>query len=161
MSSDKCGKLLCVLLICCSILTGCGKESSSSALAEQFLKQVFTSNLEQRYDSFQNVDIADENALKEATHLYYQDFEAMVTEDCLEKLVANRIPLSYDKAAAESNAEVSVEKISLEALPEGGYEYTVTLKVMTNGESEEASYTGQLQFEMIDGEERVSAFSCQ
>ncbi len=64
-------------------------------------------------------------------------------------------------AAQKSNAVVSVEKVSLEELPEGGYEYTVTLKVMTNGESEEASYTGQLQFEMVDGEERVSAFSCQ
>ncbi len=57
------------------------------ALAEQFLEQVFTSNLEQRYDDFSSADITEETALNDAASQYYQGFEELVTEECLEKFI--------------------------------------------------------------------------
>lgn len=161
MLQIKCGKLLGSLLLCCVILGGCAKESSNSALAENFLEQVYTANLNQRYADFGNADIEDKAALDAATSEYYEEFEALVTEGCLENMMANRIPLSYDKAASEKNAVVSVEKISLEELTGDGYEYTVTLKTTVDGVDEETTCTGQLQFETVGEETRISAFSCQ
>ena len=120
----------------------CGKnaqnESSSQEISEQFLEQIFTSNYENRYTEF----LEDEDI-----ETYYQAFSNCVSQECIEKLQQNRIPIKYDKEAYEKNISYVVSDIALTFDEIGTGNFEVILIVDNNESSELKKATGQLKVE--------------
>ena len=100
-----------ITLVCCLLFGGCGTKNTD--VPEKFLKLVFTSDSNDRYDKYVQSGVADETSLDEVSDAYYAEFADIVTESCMEKLKSNRIPFSYDKAAAEQGAVITVSKVEL------------------------------------------------
>lgn len=145
------------------LLGGCGQKDTKEAnkLGEQFLKEIFTSNAGGRYDTFAAADITDDEKLNTASAQYYKEMAALVTENLLEELKSNRIPLTYDKNAAEQSVQVTVSNVVLtEKETEGDFHFTVSLKMVRDGKEDTAECTGTVRTDQTDGEEKVSRFFC-
>lgn len=145
-------------IFCCMALNGCG--SSKTKDLEEFIELIYTSNVNGRYDNFMNTDMADESKIAEASTLYYKDFEAFVSPDYLDTMKANRIPLSYDKYAAEQNAEVTVMKVSVTKESEGTYTYHADLQIVLDGVTTDTECSGSIRTTNLDGSEKITYFSC-
>lgn len=144
--------LASILIMTCAIFVGCGNTTEQNdRIPKQFLEMVYTSNMNQRYDTFVEENAVEASELEAIMENYYRDFEELVTKDYLETMKANRIPLSYDKAAAEQGAEVSVSEITLEEEAEGNYKYSATLKVEQSGQVIEEICIGQIQINKDNG----------
>lgn len=152
---------LALLLLCCFMISGCGKkESDSEELAEQFLTTIFSSDLNDRYSNFSNTDISNEEEMNAAYELYYKDIKDMVSVECLSDLMANRVPLSYDKAADGQKAEVSVKKVTLSQPAEGKYRFTADLEIRQQEAVAETNCTGEIQTTVKEGKEQITSFFC-
>ena len=127
-------------MIVCTI--SCGKsiekENSSQEIAKQFLEQIFTSNYEERYTNF----LEDEDL-----ETYYKTFSNCTSQECIEELQQNRIPMKYDKKANEKQVYcvVSDVKVEFDETETGTFE--VFLTVDNNESSELKKATGQLKVE--------------
>lgn len=151
--------LVSIFILVCTAFAGCGNTAERDEnISKQFLEMVYTSNMNQRYDTFVEESAVEASELEGIAAVYYQGFEELVTEDYLETMKANRIPLSYDKSAAEQGVEVTVSEIVLEEEMKGSYKYSVTLKVEQPEQVIEEIRVGQIQTNEDDG--KIIYFSC-
>lgn len=148
--------------LCCILLIACGKTQTQieSAQIEQFIRLVFTSNVDGRYEVICNADMSDEDELNKVSEEYYKPFEKMVTVECLDIMKANRIPLVYDKMAMEQNAEITVSKITITKKEEGIYSFAVVLCIARDGEEFEENRTGTIQTVIVDDQFQINSFYC-
>ncbi len=78
---------------------------------------------------------------------FYQDFEGLVTQECLESLMAKRLPWSHDKLLTEQGATVQVGNIFLEEQGEGSYQYNVEITLTIDYTVQEVEAAGQITLE--------------
>lgn len=135
------GLSIMVLVLCAFLMVCCAAQTNTDT-AEEFLTNYYTSDYEGRYSS-----ASDAQAYGET---YDAIFGALVSEDVLESLKANRTPYKYDKLCAEKGVETVVKEVALEG---GGETYTYTVTVDLNGES--VDFSGQIE---LDRDGKVSYF---
>ena len=127
----KIGRVLSIMvLVLCAFLMVCCAAQTNTDTAEEFLTNYYTSDYDgETYDAI---------------------FGALVSENVLESLKANRTPYKYDKLCAEKGVETVVKEVALEG---GGETYTYTVTVDLNGES--VDFSGQIE---LDRDGKVSYF---
>lgn len=160
MKRKFCG-LLVLPVIICMLLTGCTKENNTEQsvdVKEAFIKTYFTSDYEKRYTSLlqekQSGD-ADTEALMER---YYAHFSPLVTQGCLEAMMANREPYKYDERAENNQETITVKEIAFEEYDaaEGVYSFSVLLEGQSGTDTKTYEVKGQLSVERKKDQERVS-----
>lgn len=149
-------------------------EEEKQDVVSEFLVEFFNFNCNGRYDTFMEtvenddslVDIdADEEGImpitqvqEKALETYYQDLAPYVTEECLDTMQANRLPVQLDKFTKEKGIEASVDYIELTKYDDNSYLYRVYFQ--ENGDAYfEDGLAGQVSYEIVDGEIKVSVIS--
>lgn len=129
-----------ILLSISAFYIGCKPKEThtSQEIAEQFLKEIFTSNYKNRYVKF----LEDENIDK-----YYKSFSFCASQECIEKLQKNRMPLKYDKEAIEKGISYIVSNIELEFDTSRTGTFEVFLTDESKAETPTQKATGQFTFE--------------
>ena len=146
------GKRMWVLfLLAAFLLTACGSEERAETrdMKEAFVEMFFTSDYQNRYSSMsQEADWAEE---------YYQDFSEVVTQECLEQMIANREPFKYDKLAEENGEKITVESVSFSVYDQENKVYTFEAVLKsTGGASKTCQVSGQITLQEEEGKEKVS-----
>lgn len=129
-----------VLVVLGGLLIGCGEKKTGSTaqeIGEKFLKQLFTADCEKRYTEF----LDDEDIDK-----YYDTFSDYTSQECLDNLKQNRIPMKYDKTAKEEIVFVDVSDIKLEFDETGLGTFEVLLEERENSAIVQKA-TGQITVE--------------
>ncbi len=131
--------ILTTLLLFGIFITGCAKKANnvntSQEVGEKFLNQLFTSNYENRYTEF----LADNDIDK-----YYDTFSKYTSQECLEKLEQDRMPIKYDKEAQKDNVFLSVSDIKIEFDEKGVGQFEVFLNDQNDKETIIKKATGQI-----------------
>lgn len=179
--------MLCVLLLG---ITGCASDSQEDTqkieeitqeekynFITDFLIEFFTFNGNGRYDTLMEavenedslVDVNDPSegiqpiseSQQKAIDNYYADLSKYVTEDCLNKMQANRLPVQLDQLVKERGLQESIDYFVLDGI--SGQENTYLYEVYFEGEGEEAAFIeklqGQVTVEIIGEEIRISSIS--
>jgi len=142
----------------------------------RFLTSFFTLNRNGRYDilmekmenddSIVDVDAGNEGIIPlpeaqlKAMETYYAEFEPYVTQECLETMQANRLPVQLERFVKEKGIldQASAIKVGSDDA-ENTFWYEVEFEV----EEGELYFTeplkGQVTIEIVDGEVKVSAIS--
>lgn len=126
--------ILCGVLL----LSGCrnteekSDEAANTVSAEEymegFLEEFFSFDKESRYSSAQDMDDT-------FFEQYYEPLKSYITQECYEALYGNRIPLKYDMAVAEKNAEAEAEDIEIKNYEDDTYEFSVQVKIIAEEEA--------------------------
>jgi len=134
------------------LCAGCkGEEGNSSSVGnapESFLKEVFTTDFEERYTEFQKDN---------DTEKYYNTFSDYASKACIEAMSGDRMPLKYDKKAYEESAQTTVSEVKCEVNEDGEGEFEVFLSY-ENDEAKKEKATGQITVIQEDGKEKVDSF---
>lgn len=144
-------KIICLIAALSLVLcVSCGSKKSvdvsdAKKLMTEFCQIFFETDYENRYTDF----VKDKDQKK-----YYKAFEKMVTNECLDDMMASRNPLKYDKKYAEDSVAYQPTDIELTKSNdgdevEGSYEFKLILEEKTSGER--ISAAGQITIETRDG----------
>lgn len=169
--------IFCFCMISCTSdeqnQTEISKEEKQEVLTD-FLVEFFNFNCNGRYDtlmqamenddSLVDVNTGEEGIVpitqvqEQALETYYAYLMPYVTEECLDTMQANRLPVQLDKFTKEKGIEASVDYIELTEYDENTYSYRVYFE-----ETGEAYFTdglaGQVSYEIVGDEVKVSAIS--
>ena len=124
------------------------KNSSAENAPESFLKEVFTTDYEERYTEFQKDN---------DTEKYYDTFSDYASKACIEAMSGDRMPLKYDKKAEENSAKAKVLEVKCEVDEDGEGEFEVLLGYEKDEDKKEKA-TGQITVIEEDGKEKVDSF---
>lgn len=129
-------KLVSFSMIFIILLSGCThkQESAIEKSGQSFLENLFTTNQNGRWDTYQSSESSSQEAGTEAMEQYYSDLTAMCTEDGLTSIAANRLPFSYDELAQEFDCSMSPAEIILTS-NENTVDFTVKLEVTKDGKT--------------------------
>lgn len=141
--------VLALFLIVFGNAVGCGTEQEAVVSKEQqmeaFLRAYWTMDYD-RYQEFSNSVGVDEEALQAAVDAYYGDIAPYVTEELLEKLMANRTPYKYENLAIEHQSTYSIESIELTAGDNEMYDFEIVLCwEQESAESKKVCVTGEIR----------------
>lgn len=117
--------------------------------AEEFLREFFAADQNQRYQTFQTQ--SQEN-LEQAVEDYYSGLAEFTSEECLSQMISNRDLARYD--SLYEGMQVQVKEISLEMEEDGNASFTV--KILADGTA--AEYQGQLTVTESEGKALVERF---
>lgn len=124
------------------------KNSSAENAPENFLKEVFTTDYEERYTEFQKDN---------DTEKYYDTFSDYASKACIEAMSGDRMPLKYDKKAEENSTKAKVLEVKCEVDEDGEGEFEVLLGCEKDEDKKEKA-TGQITVIEEDGKEKVDSF---
>ena len=129
-----------IILSCIGVfVVGCGEKNerkdTPQEVGERFLEQVFTSDYEERYTEF----LKDGDVEK-----YYKTFYEYASQECIEGLKQNRIPVKYDKEAREEKLFYTVSDIDLKFDENGTGTFEVLLVDKKNKSEVVQKATGQI-----------------
>lgn len=154
-------KLGLLLVMISLFVTGCAsKEDAQNAqdMKEDFIQVYFTSDYNQRYTNLMSngVDLVEES--ETYYEAYYSDISSLVTQECLNTLIANREPIKYDKQAADNGESITVADVTFEEYnsENGVYLFTVTLEADNGSSTSTYDVTGQITVEKEADQEKVS-----
>ena len=168
---------LCALalsLLFCFSLTGCDKKPSEAAktdAAEAFLNEFFRFNHQERYKIVSNPAAADgpdgtgegpvplSERQRQAYEAYYLPYADLATPVCIAAMRANRLPLKYDKLAAQEGVSAQVGGIRCETLDETTFAFEVSFDGSGTAEWLQSPVNGRLTMEIVDGRPLVSSIS--
>lgn len=140
--------LICFVVLLSLCIIGCSNvkekgitEEKKEKVVEDFLKEVFHLNNEERYTILMD-NLVKNNSLEKETvdfqefsekqqlayNEYYKNFEGMVTESCIDSMIKNRYPMQYEKLLIEAGEVVEIDNIHFEAIDEDTYTYEVSFK---------------------------------
>lgn len=136
------------VLLCAGCKGEEGKSPSAENVPESFLKEVFTTDFEERYTEFQKDN---------DTEKYYDTFSDYASEACIEAMSGDRMPLKYDKKADDESAQTTVSEVKCEVDEDGEGEFEVLLSY-ENDEAKKEKATGQITIIQEDGKEKVDSF---
>lgn len=125
---------ICVLAV---ILPGCTGKKEKEALKTEFLKWMFTSNLNGRYEkvlAHEDVSTAKDKIEEE----YYKEINDKITRHVYEVIVKKRLPYKFDEMTVGQDVELTDIKFSGDNFSAGLWFYTSGDKsrgeaVMLNG----------------------------
>ena len=166
---------LLFVLATVTLMSGCGKtenlQASSKEIAEQFLNEFFTSDFEGRcsdflknvnaelYQDIENMNTEEVNKYYDKCYdKYYDTFSDCTTQECIETMARNRIPLKYDRIAMEKDMQVKVSDISVELDKEGYAEYEVLLESKKDDETIKGKAVGQITVQDEKSLKKVTSF---
>lgn len=149
----------CIILICVAgLLTGCASKSepmeeATVDIKETFINMCFTTDYNNRYTSYGEIE-----DIEELTQKYYAQIAELTTEECLNNMIASRIPFSWDKYAIEKDMKITVKETSFNVYDEEHDVYSFSLTVEVDGKEgiEDNVITGQITVSEEDGEEKIS-----
>lgn len=135
----KCLIFLTILSCIGVYAAGCGEKKETKdtpqEVGERFLEQVFTSDYEERYTEF----LEDGDIEK-----YYKTFYEYASQECIDGLKQNRIPVKYDKEAREEKLFYTVSDIDLKFDETGTGTFEVLLVDKKNKSEVVQKATGQI-----------------
>ena len=141
------------LLLFGIIFVGCtNKEKSGDTpqkVGENFLKQLFTSDYENRYTEF----LVDKDIDK-----YYDTFSKYTSKTFLEKLEQDRMPIKYDKEAKKDDVFLSVSDVKIEFDENGIGKFEVFLSDQKDKDTILKKATGQITIEESKNEKKIDTF---
>lgn len=116
--------------------------------AQAFLEEFFALDKGQRYSGLQESDLLELDA-------YYQPLASLATEEVIEKLTADRMPVKYDKIVAENETQAAVTDVLITPYEGDSYEYQVSLEVGNAGDRTTGTVSGQIS---VDEDGKVRHF---
>lgn len=140
-----------IVIMSVLLLAGCQKDgvkenaNTSLKIEKEFLQQIFTSDYEERYTNFLKDDDME---------AYYKSLTECTTQECLEYLQQNRIPLKYDKEAEDKKVNYNVSDIEVAYDEEGTGTFEVVFEDENNKDETAQKATGQITVE----NEKVESF---
>lgn len=140
-----------IVIMSVLLLAGCQndgfKENANTLLKieKEFLQQIFTSDYEERYTNFLKNDDME---------AYYKSLSECTTQECLEHLQYNRIPLKYDKEAEDKKVNYTVSDIEVAYDEEETGTFEVVFEDENNKDGTAQKATGQITVE----NEKVDSF---
>ena len=141
-----------IVIMSVLLLAGCQKDeankenaNTSQKIEKEFLQQIFTSDYEERYTNFLKDDDME---------AYYKSLTECTTQECLEYLQQNRIPLKYDKEAEDKKVNYNVSDIEVAYDEEGTGTFEVVFEDENNKDETAQKATGQITVE----NEKVESF---
>ena len=178
-------KRVCLLIaiIVCFCMIGCTSDAQEQRenfevdkqeVITDFLVEFFNFNCNGRYDTLMGAIENDDSLVdvntgeegiapitqvqEQALETYYEYLTPCVTEECLETMQANRLPVQLDKFTKEKGIEASIDYIELTEYDENTYSYRVHFE-----EIGDAYFTdglaGQVSYEVIGDEVKISGIS--
>ena len=141
-----------IIIMSVLLLAGCQKggvkenTNTSQKIEKEFLQEIFTSDYEERYTNF----LKDEDM-----EAYYKSLSECTTQECLEYLQQNRIPIKYDKEAEDKKVSYIVSDIEVVYDKEGTGTFEVVFEDENNKDETAQKATGQI---MIENEKVTSFF---
>lgn len=147
-----------VLMSVVGLLAGCASENqqlntTTMDIKYDFINMCFTTDYNSRYTSYGDIEDIDEMAEK-----YYAQIAELTTQECLDSMIASRIPFSWDKHAIENDRKVSVKETSFEVYDEENnvYTFSVTVEIDDKEKIEQNVVKGQISVSEVEGEEKIS-----
>ena len=141
-----------IIIMSLLLLAGCQKDgankenaNTSQEIEKEFLQQIFISDYEERYTNF----LKDEDM-----EAYYKLLSECTTQECLEYLQKNRIPLKYDKEAEDKQVSYTVSDIEVAYDEEGTGTFEVVFEDENSKDETAQKATGQITIE----NEKVNSF---
>lgn len=135
----------------------CGKEKAEEItdrdVVTAFLTAYYTTDYNGRYSEWMTVEATDMEKSLEAMGNYYSVFSELTTEEQLEKMIQNRIPMKYDMLDAEEGIVCEAPEIELTEEEGEAYSYTFTVT-----RTETVIRTGEIRCSQTDAGYRVTYF---
>uniref|UniRef100_UPI0040574968 hypothetical protein n=1 Tax=Agathobacter sp. TaxID=2021311 RepID=UPI0040574968 len=146
------------------------REAKEKAV-ETFLNEFFSFNNEERYQTLsEKIDSIEydgesgstEGALQglsdehqKAYEEYYRAFEEIATQNCIDSMQTNRLPIQFESHITESGTKVKVSDMQYEAADENAYTFEVSF------ESEDSVFQspmkGKVTLPVADGQVLVDS----
>lgn len=135
--------VLCVLIIISLVFRILNSEKKNVEL--QFLNIVFSSNYELRYEKLIEDNYISEQSIKN----YYSSLKPYVTDQCLDGLIASRIPITLDSLFYKDGLVANPSNIVLDKYTEDEdsivYSFNLDLYIQNaNSESRIEKHEGQI-----------------
>ena len=144
-----------LLAVVCLSFCGCAKkitEESKMETVDAFLTEFFCFNHLQRYDIYletlQNAE--DIETHEKASQEYYQPFLSMSTENCINGMQRNRLPLKYDSLIVSNGITVEIQEIQCDPVNENTYAFEVSFEPSEIDDVLSTPVKGRITIETID-----------
>lgn len=153
--------LIIVILTCAILVTSCN-QSINTAVKEEvvtnFLNEFFSFNKDNRYKTISDTS-NDISSLEKSISNYYNAFDDFASQQCIETMTANRLPIKYDLMVYEKNLSLIICDVIIHEVRENVFSFEIIFDSQYDNEFKNIPRCGEVKIAIIENQVLIDAIT--